>query len=59
MSFPVESAKPAPDLALQLERARQILTAPNDRTAHPVEVYRFNEDYETLRWFVLPQDLIA
>ena len=59
MVFPVESKGPTPDLALQLKRARSILTAPNDRTEHPVEVYRFNEDYETLRWFVLPQDLIA
>ncbi len=58
MTFPV-AARRAEEclLAEQLVAAEKILTRFQIDSGSPIEAYALNEDYEELRWFVLPQDI--
>ena len=58
MSFPRHSNEAGEDrLHTQLLEAENILRTYKPEGVTDIEVYALNQDYEELRWFVLPQDI--
>jgi selenocysteine lyase/cysteine desulfurase len=58
MSFPLTNARADEAvLAEQLIAAEEVLTSYQVVEGQVIESYALNQDYEELRWFVLPQDI--